>query len=197
MTAHRAALQWCCAVTAVVLAASGAEGQVLQQGSTSSTRSALVYHGRTSFFVNAPNGWVIDDSDAARAQGPMAVLYRRGESWRSAEAVMYANVLTLLGTGPNALATTIDAEVARWSASAGDAVVTPLIDIRTGTGEAAKVRKFVSRSRRTHEVVAYIRNGSTVPILVVLARSEEALVDAYPDFVRLVKSYAPGPLVRK
>jgi hypothetical protein len=110
---------------------------------------------------------------------------------------MYANVLTLLGTAPKALAMTIDAEVARWSAAAGDAVVTALVDIRTGTGDVAKVRKFVSEARRTHEVVAYLRNGSTVPILVVVARSEEALVDAYPDFVRLVKSYAPGPLVRK
>jgi len=185
------------AIAAFVLAAADAEGQVQQQGAPSSTRSALRHNGRTSFFVNAPNGWVIDDSEAARAQGAMAVFYRRGESWRSGDAVMYANVLTLLGTSPNALANTIDAEVARWSAAAGDAVVTPLIDIRTGAGDVAKVRKFVSQVRRTHEVVAYLRNGSTVPILVVVARSEEALVDAYPDFVRLVMSYGPGPLVRK
>ncbi len=197
MTLHRAALHMCCGILAIVLAAGDAECQVQQQGSTSSTRSAVRYHGRTSFFVTPPNGWVLDDSDAARAQGPMALFYRRGESWRSGDAVMYANLLTPLGTAPSALATTIDAEVARWSASAGDAVVTPLIDIRTETGDVAKVRKFVSRARRTHELVAYIRNGSTVPILVVVARSEEALVDAYPDFVRLVKSYAPGPLVRK
>jgi hypothetical protein len=197
MTAHRASLQICCAVAAFFLAASDAECQVQQQGSTSPTRSALLYHGRTSFFVRPPNGWVLDDSEAARAQGPMAVFYRRGESWRTGDAVMYANVLTLLGTGPNALAVTIDAEVARWSAAAGDAVVTPLVEIRIGTGEVAKVRKFVSQARRTHEVVAYMRNGSTVPILVVVARSEDALVDAFSDFVRLVKSYEPGPLIRK
>jgi hypothetical protein len=197
MTAHRVALQACCAIAALLLAASEAECQVQQQGSTSSTRSALHHNGRTSFFVNAPQGWILDDSDAARAQGPMAVLYRRGESWRSGDAVMYANVLTLLGRAGSALANTIDVEVARWSAAAGDAVVTPLVDIVTNTGDVAKVRKFVSATSRTHEVVAYIRNGSTVPIIVVVARSEEALVDAYPDFVRLVKSYAPGPLVRK
>lgn len=187
----------CCAIVAIVVAAGDAECQVQQQGSASPTRAALRYHGRTSFFLTAPNGWVMDDSDAARAQGPMAVFYRRGESWRTGDAVMYANLLTLLGTAPHAFAATIDAEVARWSATAGDAVVTPLVDIRTGTGDAAKIRKFVSRARQTHEVVAYLRNGSTVPILVVVARSEEALVDAFPDFVRLVKSYAPGPLVRK
>ena len=187
----------CCAVAAVLLAAPDAECQVQQQGSTSATRSALRHNGRTSFFVTAPNGWVFDDSEVARAQGPMALFYRRGESWRSGEAVMYANVLTLLGTAPNALANTIDAEIARWSTAAGDAVVTPLVDIRTGTGDVAKVRKFVSGARQAHEVVAYIRNGSTVPILVIIARSEEALVDAYPDFVRLVMSYSPGPLVRK
>ena len=197
MTPRRVTLHTCCGIVAIVLAAGEADCQVQQQGSTSSTRSALRYHGRTSFFVTPPSGWVLDDSDAARAQGPMAVFYRRGESWSSGDAVMYANLLTPLGTAPNALATTIDAEVARWSASAGDAVVTPLIDIGTNTGDVAKVRKFVSRGRRTHEVVAYIRNGSTVPILVVVTRSEEALEDAYPDFVRLVKSYAPGPLVRK
>ena len=197
MTLYRAALPVCCGILGIVLAAGDAECQVQQQGSTSSTRSALRYHGRTSFYVTPPSGWVLDDSDAARAQGPMAVFYRRGESWHSGEAVMYANLLTPLGTASNALATTIDAEVARWSASAGDAVVTPLIDIGTNTGDVAKLRKFVSRARRTHEVVAYLRNGATVPILVVVARSEEALEEAYPDFVRLVKSYAPGPLVRK
>jgi hypothetical protein len=197
MATRRVALQICSAIAAFVLAAAEAEGQVQQQGSTSPTRSALRYHGRAAFFVIAPNGWVLDDSEAARAQGPIALFYRRGESWRSGDAVMYANMLTLLGTAPNALAMTIDAEVARWGGAAGDAVVTPLVDIQASTGDVAKVRKFVSRARRTHEVVAYLRNGSTVPMLVVTTRSEEALVDAFPDFVRLVKSYAPGPLTRK
>jgi hypothetical protein len=83
------------------------------------------------------------------------------------------------------------------SASAGDAVVTPLVDIGTNTGDVARVRKFASRARPTHEVVAYLKNRSTVPILVVVALSEEALENAYSDFVRLVKSYAPGPLTKK
>jgi hypothetical protein len=108
---------------------------------------------------------------------------------------MYANVITLLDSGPNALATTIREEVARWSTAAGDAVVTSLPDIRTKTGDIASIRKFVSPSRRAHEAVAYIRHGSAVPLLVLTARSEAAFAAAYPDFERLVKSYGPGPAV--
>jgi hypothetical protein len=193
MPSHRIVLFASCLVTAITLAGSDLEGQAVRQAGA--PHSALLYHDSASFFVDPPRGWVIDASELARAQGPIALFYRRGESWRTGDAVMYANVITLKGSGPNALATTIREEVARWSAAAGDAVVTSLPDIRSNTDHIASVRKFVSRNRRTHEAVAYIRQGSVVPLLVLIARSEAALAGAYPDFERLVKSYGPGPVI--
>jgi hypothetical protein len=179
----------------LALAVSDLDGQDVRQ--TGAPRSALLYHDSASFFVDPPPGWILDASELARAQGPIAVFYRHGESWRSGDAVMYANVIRLRGTGPDALAETIRQEVARWSAAAGDAVVTGLPDIRSDNGQVASVRKFVSRARRTHEAVAYIRHGSAVPLLVLVARSEPTFAAAYPDFERLVKSYAAGPVIRQ
>jgi hypothetical protein len=194
MTSHRS-LYTCGVAMALVLAAANLDAQDVRQ--TGAPRSALLYHDSASFFVDPPSGWILDASELARAQGPIAVFYRHGESWRSGDAVMYANVIRLRGTGADALAETIREQIARWSAAAGDAVVTDLPDIRSNNGQVASVRKFVSRARRTHEAVAYIRHGSVVPLLVLVARSEAAFAGAYPDFERLVKSYAPGPVIRQ
>jgi hypothetical protein len=194
MTLSRS-LYACCVVVAFSLAATRVEGQAVRQAGA--PQSALLYRDSTSFWVDPPHGWVIDASELAREQGPLALFYREGESWRSGNAVMYANVIRLAGSGPDALATTIREEVARWSAAAGDAVVTSLPDIRSKTGDVASVRKFVSRSRRAHEAVAYIHHAAVVSLLVLSARSEAAFAAAYPDFERLVKSYGPGPAVKR
>ena len=194
MTSRRASISTCALVVAVVLAGSRLEGQDLHQAGA--PRSALLYHDSASFFVDPPRGWIVDASEVARAQGPIALFYRRGESWRWGDAVMYANVITLVGTDSDALPKTIRAEVARWSA-AGDAVVTSLPDIRTKTGPVASVRKFVSPSRRTREAVAYVRQGSVVPLLVLVARTDSAFASSYDDFERLVKSYGPGPVIKR
>ena len=185
---------WVVAATAIL-----APSRVQCQGRTDASvppRTALLYHDTVSFWINPPPGWVID-SEAAKGRGPLAVLYRRGESWRSGDAVMYANVIALSDAGPDPLGATIRAEVAHWSAAAGDAVVTSLPDIRSDNGQVASVRKFVSPSRGVHETVAYVRHGASVPLLVLTARSERALERAYPDFRRLVKSYGPGPVIRE
>jgi hypothetical protein len=193
-SAIRVALYACCSVAAIAPAPLGAQSQ--GRGEAPPTRSALLYHDTVSFWVNSPPGWIID-SDVAKAQGPLAVLYRRGESWRSGDAVMYANVIALEGSGPDALAATIRAEVARWSGAAGDAVVTSLSAIPSDNGQVASVQKFVSSSHGVHEAVAYLRHGGSVPLLVLTARSERAFEHAYPDFRRLVESYGPGPMIRQ
>ena len=155
--------------------------------------SALLWRDSTSFFITPPPGWVIN-SEVAKDEGPMAVFYRSGESWQSGIAVMYVSMLDLPDTSPQRFKEKVRLEVADWARRAGDAVITPLPD-QLVEGHTVLMRKFVSRSHDAYEAVAYFWQGSTAPVLVLSARTDTAYQRAYPDFLRLVRSYGPGPKV--
>jgi hypothetical protein len=164
-----------------------------QKADKDTLNSALLWQDSVSFFITPPPGWILD-SEVARNEGPMAVLFRRGESWQSGVAVMYANMLDLPHGGAATLAEKVNSEVADWARRAGDAVITPLPDVEV-EGHTVLLRKFVSRSHDAYEAVAYFWQPHAAPILVLSARSENEFQRAYPDFLRLVKSYGKGPRI--
>jgi hypothetical protein len=157
-------------------------------------QSSLIYADSVSFFLEAPAGWTID-CEAGKNDGPITVLYRIGESWRTGEAVMYANVLTLDAAGPKAFQRRIATEVADWKSRVPDAHITVGKTIRTRDGAVAAVRHFSSKEKGLHEAVAYVPRGRVTPLLAMTARSATAFAHALPDFERLVRSYALGPVV--
>ena len=158
--------------------------------------SSLVYSDTVSFFLAAPRGWTLD-CEAGRNDGPITVLYRVGESWRDGEAVMYASVLSLEPGADTAIKKRIEVEVRDWKDRAPDAVVTEGAPIRTTAGLVVPVRRFVSKAKNLHEIVAYIPRGREMPILVMTGRSARAFENALPAFTTLVRSYAVGPTVSR
>ena len=157
--------------------------------------ASLVFSDSVSFFLDAPSGWVLD-CKAGKRDGVMTVLYRTGESWRTGQAVMYANVLTPKGSTVEGFDARVRNEVASWSAGVPDAKVTVGRRIPTKAGQSAIVRKFTSASKDLFEIVAYVPRGRVIPILAMTARSGTAFTHALPAFERLVRSYAPGPSVQ-
>jgi hypothetical protein len=157
--------------------------------------STLVYADTVSFFLDAPRGWILD-CNAGKDQGPLTVLYRVNESWRTGKAVMYATVLTDSGVPSTLFSKRVDAEVADWRQRVPDARVATLASLPMKGGGKAAVRRFQSPSKQLFEIVAYIPRGRIMPLLTMTARTESAFKDALPAFNRLVRSYAPGPVVK-
>jgi len=162
-----------------------------QRADKDSLNSALLWRDSVSFFITPPIGWSLNSVDG-KDEGTLAVLYRRGESWQTGLAVMYANMLDLPRANQATLATKVDSEVADWSRRAGDATITALADVVV-EGHTVVLRKFVSPSHSAYEAVAYFWQPTAAPILVLSARNEAEFQRAYPDFLRLVRSYGAGP----
>lgn len=148
-----------------------------------------------TFLVQAPPGWTLD-CEAGKDQGPLTVLYRVGESWRTGAAVMYVSVLTEQAPRSRSFTKRVDTEVADWKRRTPDARVTVLPSLATKMGgtKKAAVRRFQSPATELFEVVAYVPRGRIMPLLTMTARSEMAFNDALPAFRRLVQSYSPATL---
>jgi hypothetical protein len=162
--------------------ARGAEGQ-----------SSLVYSDSTSFWIDVPRGWVLDP-ESGRRDGVIVALYKHGESWRTGEAVMYASVITPKSGFNAVIPAAIRSDSANWAGQSNDLVFTARDSIRTISGAFAQLRRFQAASTKHFETVAYLQAEGRVWMLALAARSLAARDAASPDFLSLVKSYAPGPI---
>jgi hypothetical protein len=135
------------------------------------------------------------DAEAGRRSGSFAVLYRKGESWQTGDPVIYASVITPK-SGFNAnIPAAVRTDSAQWAGQVSDLVYAVRDSIRTGSGAQAQFRAFQSASARRFDTVAYLQADGRVWMLTLTARSSAARDSAYADFVALVKSYAPGPVL--
>jgi hypothetical protein len=182
---------------AVAMLAIGLSSTLLGQAPARGPKGqgGLVYSGSASFWIDAPPGWVLDP-DAGRADGPIVVLYRQGKTWQTSEPVMYANVNIARDAQSISVASVIASDIARWRAQVVDLIVTDGSDVKTSGGQAAIIRVFESASAKHYEAVAYIAGEQRVWLLVLAARTSTAYKASYPEFLQLVKSYAPGPTVK-
>jgi len=176
----------------VVLASSSARAQ---RAASADQNSALLYSDSTSFYVRAPLGWMLD-SETGKTDGILAAIYRAGESWRTGQSVMYANLITLRSASESGFLAGVASAADDWLRRAGDAVITPLESIVAEDGSRATVKRFESPKQSAFEAVAYFHHGRAAPILVMTARSKKEFDRAFPDFVQLVKSYSKGPVVK-
>jgi len=156
----------------------------------------LFYADSSSAWLAAPEGWLLD-CKAGRDQGAIVVLYRKGESWKTGKAVMYANIARNDGAKRLTVSDAISGDSSSWSKNSSDVVVTVRPSLRTKGGDSAAVRGFSTAKFKDYEAVAYIPCESGVWLLVLTARSPSDFDAAYPDFAKLVASYAPGPVVKQ
>jgi hypothetical protein len=62
--------------------------------------------------------------------------------------------------------------------------------VQTKDGSTVVIRQFVSKSRSSYELVAYMPNETAVPILGMRGFTERALTADRPAFDRFVRSFA-------
>jgi hypothetical protein len=180
------ALAFCCAATR----AAGA--QQLPKDSGPQGQSGLVTVDSTSFWIDAPHGWVLD-TEAGRRDGAIAVLYRQGESWKSGDPVVSASVITPKSGFNAVVPAAVRSDSARWAGQVPDLVFAVRDSVRTVSGVFARICTYRSASRRRYETVAYMQADARVWMLTLSAGSVASYDAASADFVSLVTSYAPGP----
>jgi hypothetical protein len=151
-------------------------------------RAQVISHDSSSILLAAPAGWVMDP-ESGKHDGPEVVFYRAGESWQNGTAVMYAHALAFTAPG---LADAIAVDEEDFRSRAPDMRIAPGEPLRLAGTMTAQVRTFASASLGDYEVVAYVPDPRRVWVIVLTARSQAAYDQAYPDWVRLVRSYASG-----
>lgn len=162
-------------------------------GQKVSTGSGLVTARDLTFSITAPAGWVLDNQKT-RKDGPLVVIYREGDDWRTGDCVMYVNTLAAVDQSPERFAHSVEADSGRWLGLDSAAVIRRAPPLRTADGRRATVLRYASGSLPSYEAVAYISEPSVLPLLVLTARTRVAFERSLPDFERLVRSYAPTHL---
>ncbi|HYV96048.1 MAG TPA: hypothetical protein VE967_01185 [Gemmatimonadaceae bacterium] len=182
------------AIVAFGLASGLATGGLLAQQPAHGPQGQpnLVVSDSTSFWIAPPDGWVFD-AESGKREGLLAVFYRKGQSWRTAEPLMHASVITRK-IGYNAvIPAAIRSDSANWAGTAKDFVFVVRDSVRTNSGVMAHLRSYRSVSSKQFDTVAYYQGDERTWMITLTARSLAAHDAAYADFMALVKSFAPGP----
>jgi hypothetical protein len=174
-----------------VLRAAGISLALCCAASAQGPRSVLGYVDSTSFWVDLPDGWQVDQA-AAKRVGAIFILVPADSTFRSAPFVVIASVFH---------STSVDDAMAKDKASFlardPDIMVSDKGQITATAGQQWSLREFRSAKLRNqaHETVAYVAQGPNVLVLTYSAETEPQYQVGLPGFQVLLKTYAVGPKV--
>lgn len=147
---------------------------------------------RAEFYLNTPKSWVVD-YEMARELGLPLVFHPKGETFKYAEAVMYAGALSKIRNGVRSFEQVMEDDIQEFRKGKPKVEVKRVPDIRTKRdNKSAIVKSFTGGKEglQSHEAVAYINEPNIVVMIAISARSEDAFNEAYPAFKALVESYS-------
>ncbi len=148
--------------------------------------SGLVYGDDYSFFIDAPNGWVLDPK-TAKEYGVNVVLYQTGYSFRNAPAVMYTSALKSNET----IEEVMKNEAMTYQDKYEGIQISKRPIIKTKDKKDAYVQYYKGKKKdQTDEAVAFVQEKRLYILLVLSARSEHDFQMAYAAFEQFVRSYA-------
>lgn len=183
-----------CAVALVVACSSKKETpKGAQPGNTASPREAppnepvVVRDGNLAFIVQAPPGWVLDTKHGL-PEALLAVAYQAGQSFASADVVLYVRPHPELIGQPIEAVIASRAHTYRTESRNAPNIGTPK-PIKTRSGAEVPVRSFSGDIGGNYEHVAYIVNPDEVLYIVLTTRNETAYKDAIPAFRSFVGSF--------
>jgi len=130
-------------------------------------RTALAYGAQHVSMLQAPSGWVPD-----LEPGIPAAFHRVNETWRRGGAVMYANTWAVDSGRPKPPEQVIEEDSSHFAEASPKLRVEMMPSIRTADGREALLRRFLGDQNGNVEVVAYVRERTVTPLIVLSARSE-------------------------
>jgi len=151
-------------------------------------KTGIIYGNNHAFSLTAPDGWILDNKSGV-SQGLYAVFYRKGESWKNAETVMYANTASLEDNAHKTIDQLIRYDLDVFKSNFSDLNITDGKDILIKDNKIAKVKYLSGKSYGNYEAMAYIDAGKTGVMIIMSSRTREGFDNSLTAFEDLVKSY--------
>ena len=148
---------------------------------------AIVYGPKGAFNIAAPDGWVIDNS-AGAGQGLPCVLFRKGQTWQTAEPMMYARIASTSVEDAKSFAKTAIAEMKK---ERGEYEVTRVGSGKTKGGEEYFINEYSpAENYPRSERVAYVQLPNAVAYIVYSAETKAALRKHQAALKQLLESFS-------
>jgi hypothetical protein len=129
-------------------------------------RGGIVYGPKAAFKIDAPKGWVLDNSAGAE-QGLPCVLYPKGSTWADAKTIMYAKIASTQYEDAEAFVATAIKEMEKVHGLPKQKIEAG----KTGDGHAYFVNEYApSKSYSQSERIAYVQLPKAVAYIVLSAR---------------------------
>jgi len=145
----------------------------------------IIYGYKHAFILNAPKGWVLDNSSGV-SDGLYAVFYPIGGSWQGSNTVMYANTASREVKVNATRDMLIAYDMQQFKNREPKINIRDSESLLTRDNKMAIVKAFYG----VHiEAVAYIEERSIIVLLTISANTEKQFNDAFPAFKELVSSY--------
>ena len=128
----------------------------------------IVYGPKAAFKIDAPKGWVLDNSAGAE-QGLPCVLYPKGSTWADAKTIMYAKIASTQYEDAEAFVATAIKEMEKVHGLPKQKVESG----KTGDGHAYFVNEYSpTDSYSQSERIAYVQLPHAVAYVVLSSRNE-------------------------
>jgi hypothetical protein len=158
-------------------------GGVLAQGTFP---GGIVYGPKAAFKIDAPAGWVLDNS-AGSEQGLPCVLYPKGSTWADANAIMYAKIAGTDYEDVGKFVATAIQQMEKVHGKPKEKVDSG----KTGDGQPYFINEYpATKSYSQWERVAYIQLPKAVAYIVFSARDEASYRKNFPALNEVLKSFA-------
>ena len=133
---------------------------------------AIVHGPKGAFNIAAPDGWVIDNAAGAE-NGLPCVLYRKGQTWETADPLMYAKIA---GTSTEDAEAFAKKAIAEMKKERGEYETKRIASGKTKGGEAYFINEYSANEKYPRvERVAYVQMPKAVAYVVYSADSPAAL----------------------
>lgn len=173
-------------VALILLTACAGNNKVADKDQNALTEG-LVYGKGHSFWISAPNGWILDNSSGVN-RGLYAVFYPKGLTWKNSTAVMYAN--TARKKADESLEDFIKGDTDNFKEKGSPNITIAKAEpIKTKDGKLAQVRLFTGDQWANSEAVAYIPENKVIVMIVLTSRTETDFKKSLGAFQALVGSY--------
>jgi hypothetical protein len=146
----------------------------------------IVYGPKAAFKIDAPPGWVLDNSVGVE-QGLPCVLYPKGSTWADANTIMYAKIASTQYEDVGKFVANAIQQMEKVHGKPKEKVDTG----KTGDGQPYFINEYpATKSYSQWERVAYIQLPKAVAYIVFSARDEASYRKNFHALNEVLKSFA-------
>ncbi len=149
----------------------------------------IVYGDHHSFFICAPNGWILDNKSGV-PQGIHAVFYPIGKTWNNSSVMMYTN-WAAKDEEIRDIKSLVEFNIKKLKSSGSIDIKVEFkgsIDIKDG--KTCHIWEYSGDKWGDYELVGYIDEQKGFVIMVFNARNKIDFNNTRQKFFELVKSYS-------